>query len=245
MNCLINILSVEKQKSLINLVQNRDETFEQQLESYKKLFLTVLDDCLGGKLRCESKDGNGTCNCDDFCRESNDCYCRSICSHIYSVITEKTDYREIDHFFESIRYCYHRWVNADGSVALAAFEAFLKEYELIAVPENNQGAEKSKDLTIRNLEKRVFYRARIVADLKQYLGKMDMFHVPFSKRYNLRNERFSLTGQPVLYLGNSIPDLLEEMGIDSTDREALKRVRISSFEFTNAQAMVFMICGAV
>lgn len=85
----------------------------------------------------------------------------------------------------------------------------------------------------------MFFRARVTAEPDQYLGKMEMFHVPFNKRYNLRNERFSLTGQPILYLGNSIPDLLEEMEISSDDQEAMKRVRISSFEFTKSNWRIY------
>jgi len=38
MNCLINFLADKTQKSLIDMVQNRDETFECELDSYRRLF---------------------------------------------------------------------------------------------------------------------------------------------------------------------------------------------------------------
>lgn len=43
MSCLIDFLTDEKQKSLINMVQNREETFESELESYKKLFMVEIE----------------------------------------------------------------------------------------------------------------------------------------------------------------------------------------------------------
>lgn len=237
MNCLINILSNEKQKSLINLVHDRDETFEQEIISYKKLFYTVLDYCLDGKFLQEVND-QSQYSSDEFCT-TNGCYCSSICSQVYAVIKGKISIDEVERFFNGIQYCYLRWIDAEASVALNAFEALLKEYDLISAVPLCDADEEKKDLIVHNLDKRVFFRARVTSEPDQYLGKMDMFHVPFNKRYNLRNERFSLTGQPILYLGNSIPDILEEMGIDPTDTEALKHTRISSFEFIEPHMRIY------
>lgn len=239
MNCLIRVLSYEKQRDLIHLVHNRDETFEQELVSYKKLFCTVLNYSLHGELIQKS-------GLDSFSCEANGCYCSSICSQIHSVI-KKIEIKEIEKFFDGIQYCYLRWIDSEASIALTAFEALLKEYDLISdcslceedCQEKDSGSPPVKDPIIQNLDKRVFFRARVTAEPDQYLGKMEMFHVPFNKRYNLRNERFSLTGQPILYLGNSIPDLLEEMGISSDDQEAMKCIRISSFEFTEPNMRVY------
>lgn len=246
MNCLINILSNEKQKKLINLVHNRDETFEQELVSYKKLFLTILNFCLKGKFLQNERDKQIKYNSDEFC--TSGCYCSSICSQIYSVIMSQVSLENFEQFFSGIQYCYLRWIDAEASVALTAFETLLKEYKLISdaplcdaklAKEKLSAPEGIRDLILHDLDKRVFFRARVTAEPSQYLGKMDMFHVPFNKRYSLRNERFSLTGQPMLYLGNSIPDVLEEMGINPTDTEALKRTRISSFEFTDPSMRIY------
>lgn len=46
MNCLIDFLTDSKQKSLINMVQNRDETFEKELDSYQRLFIVELKHCI-------------------------------------------------------------------------------------------------------------------------------------------------------------------------------------------------------
>jgi len=99
------------------------------------------------------------------------------------------------------------------------------------------------ELVIHNLKKRVFFRARIAAKTDQFFGKMDLFHVPFSQRYKLRNERFSLTGQPALYLGNSIPDLLEEMGICMNNEPLMERVRIASFELNESMFIYDLRCN--
>ena len=62
-----------------------------------------------------------------------------------------------------------------------------------------------------------------------------MFHVPFNKRYNLKNERFSLTGQPLLYLGDSIADVAEELGVDIDDEKTMEKLRVSSFELRESK----------
>ena len=40
------------------------------------------------------------------------------------------------------------------------------------------------------------------------------FHIPFAERYKIRNQRFSVSGQPLLYLGSSIICVVKEMQLD-------------------------------
>ena len=47
-----------------------------------------------------------------------------------------------------------------------------------------------------------------------------MFHIPFNKRYLIGNQRYSLTGQPMLYIGSSVIDVAKE--IDVKDINNLK-----------------------
>ena len=45
-----------------------------------------------------------------------------------------------------------------------------------------------------------------------HLPKDEMFHIPFDKRYLVKNQRFSLSGLPCLYLGGSSYICWEELG---------------------------------
>ncbi|MBR1433287.1 hypothetical protein [Ruminococcus sp.] len=58
-----------------------------------------------------------------------------------------------------------------------------------------------------------FFRARKAGN---YDGSdiHELFHVPFDKRYLIGNQRFSLTGIPLLYLAESLPLALREIGCD-------------------------------
>lgn len=61
---------------------------------------------------------------------------------------------------------------------------------------------------IYSKSKKVFFRARKSSEL---LSKEDLFHIPFNKRYLIGNQRYSVSGQPCLYLGLSIPDVISEL----------------------------------
>ena len=43
------------------------------------------------------------------------------------------------------------------------------------------------------------------------MTKDDLFHIPFNKRNQIGNQRFSISGQPVLYFGYSLIDIIFEL----------------------------------
>lgn len=59
------------------------------------------------------------------------------------------------------------------------------------------------------LDKVLFFRGR-----KGRFGREDLYHIPFTKRHCISNQRYSVTGQPLLYLGLSIVDVAFELGAD-------------------------------
>jgi len=59
------------------------------------------------------------------------------------------------------------------------------------------------------LGKVLFFRGR-----KGRLLREDLYHIPFSKRHCISNQRYSVTGQPLLYLGLSILDVACELGAE-------------------------------
>lgn len=208
-SCLIEFLSDTNQKSIINMIQNRDETYEKQLVSYGRLFSDQLKYCL-------KKSGR---ECSDMT-----CVCRVSCCKISDKIKEWYDaglQDDLEDFFKQTEDCYKLWVNSEISSALDAFTQLLEDdrYGIITEPANT-------DLCLKEVENRVFFRVR---PSREYLTRKEIFHIPFNKRYLISNQRFSLTGLPILYLGNSIPDLLEEIGSDSN--HIMNHLRVSSFEF--------------
>jgi len=52
---------------------------------------------------------------------------------------------------------------------------------------------------------------RVRSSQSKYLSRKDMFHVPFHLRGKVRNQRFSISGFPCLYLGSSIYVCWEEL----------------------------------
>ena len=67
------------------------------------------------------------------------------------------------------------------------------------------------------------FRMRYSADGERF-SKKEMFHVPISLRHIIKNERFSVTGMPMLYLASSAYICWEEMG-----RKNFDNCNISSF----------------
>lgn len=53
-----------------------------------------------------------------------------------------------------------------------------------------------------------------------------MFHIPFNKRYLINNQRYSLTGQPLIYIGSSIIDVMEELDVEKVEELKISAVQI-------------------
>lgn len=235
MECIINFLTDEYQKNLVNMIQNRNETFETALDVYKKIFILRKEQCYSaGDLEKNSSEKKGYCN---ICKEDSCMYwdsCKKISEEISKIDVEKFIY-----FFEGIRECYSNWVNSMTAEALAKFECLLRDYGLLPQCKSQEGIIKN-ELVVSDIQKRIYYRGRVT---KEYLGKWEMFHVPYNKRYIIKNGRFSLTGQPLLYLANSIVDVMEELGVDRNDKEQIKYFKVSSYEFLEDKAIYDLRCN--
>jgi hypothetical protein len=82
------------------------------------------------------------------------------------------------------------------------------------------------------------------------LTKEDLFHIPFNKRYLIQNQRYSVTGQPLLYLGLSTLDVVSELreNIDKIDEIYFcslvhkKEKTLKVFDLTNSFPDFFANC---
>lgn len=144
MQCLIDFLSYENQMSLINLVQNRDETYQQELNSYKQLFLTMLNNIMMGELAKSVKDRNKNLECIDYCPKGGECAYSSICYCIYKTIMEEIERNDIKSFFDTITYCYQCRINTDASTAIKVLELLLDEYGIIPLFSIHKGEKNDK-----------------------------------------------------------------------------------------------------
>lgn len=55
----------------------------------------------------------------------------------------------------------------------------------------------------------VLYRGRV--SLKPLLDRQEFYHIPFTKRYLIQNQRYSITGIPCLYLAGSLLCMYKEL----------------------------------
>ena len=64
-----------------------------------------------------------------------------------------------------------------------------------------------------------------------------MFHIPYDKRYLVDNQRFGLSGYPLLYLNNSIDGIVKELDITEDN---FNDFVFSSFYFNN-KAIIYSL----
>lgn len=118
--------------------------------------------------------------------------CKQIRAQVMNISEE-----EIKEFFDCIKDIYLNWINANPVEAINMFENLLKKHNLL---------EYEKELG----KEQIYFKAR---NSDSVLTRWDMFHIPFNKRYLIGNQRYSLTGQPMLYIGSSVIDVATEIDI--------------------------------
>lgn len=144
------------------------------------------------------------------------CICKNCencgnCEQFIDVINEIKE-EDIEEFFDEIKNVYINWIDAKTKEAIEMFQKLLKKYDIL-------------NIIAEDIEKDIFFKGR---KEKGILTKWDMFHIPFNKRYLIQNQRYSLTGQPIIYLGKSIIDIVKELGVEDE-----KELKISSFQIKN------------
>jgi len=149
--------------------------------------------------------------------------------HIHNSIKEETKkwckdlqnaLKEIDDipgWFEKIRQIYITWVGGNFSDSLSLLKDFLDEK--VIFEENNGG------------EYIFCMRGRKSSSA---FSKEDLFHIPFNKRHLVSNQRYSITGIPLLYLGLSPITIFYELRAQPQD---LTNLYFSSFVLQNPSSL--------
>ena len=136
------------------------------------------------------------------------------CSKVRDVLADIEE-KEINTFFNQIKEIYIQWIDSKIETALKTFEDVLKDKQLL----NFERKIKKSD---------IFFKGR---KSKEVLTKWDMFHIPFNKRHLIENQRYSLTGQPMLYIGNSIIGIAKEIDAENLDEIKISVIRLSPRKF--------------
>lgn len=152
--------------------------FEERLENYKNSFLEEIDNLIEIEL----------CNCDyskNYSRYT--LFAQVVNSLMHDVKRNKS---VINQFFDEMINIYIEYIENGTYEAINRFNSFLQSEKLLSSISNpidyNQ----------------LLYRARETK--KKNLSEFELFHVPFSALEKISNQRFSISGQPVLYLSKSV-----------------------------------------
>lgn len=105
---------------------------------------------------------------------------------------------DVNDAFDSIISIYEDFIGQSQKIAIDRLWSYLKNHGLLTQSES--------PITYTKL----LFRARPKGgfdekDIKQY------FHIPFSKRHLVANQRFSVCGQPMLYFGSSMLAITKEL----------------------------------
>lgn len=87
------------------------------------------------------------------------------------------------------------------------------------------------EMSMRSLEldhSLYWYRARKLTKSNRHFQPKEMFHIPFEKRTEVVNYRYSISGYPCLYLGKTILSCWEEMGTPALDDLAISRLQVAN-----------------
>ncbi|WP_324674772.1 hypothetical protein [Hymenobacter sp. GOD-10R] len=138
-------------------------------------------------------------------------------THLHQEIKSTVDIRL---FFDEIRKVYTYWIKGNNPDALLIFDYLLNQYDLL----------KSSN----KIDKSIFFRGRKSSAI---LNKTDLFHIPFNKRHLIQNQRYSITGQPLLYLGLSPIDVVAEI---RGSIESLENIYFCSFRHKSPNKLLVL-----
>ncbi len=145
------------------------------------------------------------------CKE---CSLLKSCKQIRNKISDIEE-KDIEDFFNCVKEIYLKWINSNPFDAINAFEDLLNKHNLLGY---------EKELS----KEQIYFKAR---NSDKVLTRWDMFHIPFNKRYLIGNQRYSLTGQPMLYIGSSVIDVATEIDVKDINNLKVSVVRLPDNNF--------------
>jgi len=160
------------------------ERFENKLKKYKEKFIEGI----------RQMDSLSKCNCHNTYSH------KEMISWTNEFLSALKDAEgDVNDAFDSIILIYEDFIGKSQKIAIDRLWSYLENQRLLNQTES--------PIAYANL----LFRARPKGgfderDIKQY------FHIPFSKRHLVGNQRFSVSGQPMLYFGSSALAITKELG---------------------------------
>lgn len=148
---------------------------------------------------------------DYACKDCGEKKCpyRDRCEIIRNKIVQENK-QKIFNFFEQLKDIYLLWIDSKTKESIKQFEKVLKSFDLL-------------DFNTQLNDSDIFFKGRVTDD---FLTRWDMFHIPFNKRHLINNQRYSLTGQPIVYIGRSVVDVVEELELTDIDKLKISSVQL-------------------
>lgn len=124
------------------------------------------------------------------------------------------DVKEIDIFFDDLYDSYLYWIDSKPVLAMDKINSLLT----------------TKNMEVNNicLPNLTYFRGRCDSN---FISHWDMFHIPYNKRYLINNQRYSLVGQPLLYLCTSPYCVIKEL--NTTEKVKISSFRLNNFDDNN------------
>jgi hypothetical protein len=188
MTCPVCFFRESYQKELKKRTFGIDR-FEHKLVKYKEIFINEV----------QKMDSLSNCSCYHTYNQPEminwtDSFLNTLYNSRYQIYSA----------FDNIVAIYECLISKSQKTATEDLWLFLKNQRLLAQPENPIAYSK---LLFRARKNDGFDKQ----DIKQY------FHIPFSKRHLVGNQRFSVSGQPMLYFGSSVLAIAKELELKTSE----------------------------
>ncbi|MDN3706664.1 hypothetical protein QW060_05910 [Myroides ceti] len=127
------------------------------------------------------------------------------------LLSEINTFKDI---FKDLMYSYQLFIRGKHYQATLHIFDVIEKYEMTDV--------------INPGELGLYYKGRFIRSGDVTTNDSYYYHIPFDKRFLIGNQRFSYSGQPILYVGSSILDVLYELRCETNNAED---IAIASFGY--------------
>lgn len=182
-------------------VFDKDQPFENVLTAYQQLFMQHFESLT---IEEESKYLNDPLKTDAGLKEWLGNFLQLI----------KNDKQNIIKLFADLENIYEVFIGGKHQTAVSLLYHLLEKYDLL------------DNVYYEMLG--CFFRGRIIQKGDNYLEEAYYYHIPFNKRFLIKNQRFSFSGIPLLYAGESLISTFYELGAKDLED---KGIAVATFNY--------------
>ena len=186
-----------------------DQPFEQSLIAYRDYFLEQLK-------QCTSHENSNYLN-DDLNKNPG----LGIWFQEFNDLVQKNA-AQIESLINDLLTVYNVFIGGQHQTAVSLLSFYLEKYDLL-------------DSSYHELLG-CHLRGRWIQTGDDIMKERYYFHIPTNKRHLIRNQRFSFSGIPILYVGESLSTVFYEL--EAKDLED-KRIAIASFNYNQFASLRF------